>query len=456
VDPAPWSARPRFAPWTTVGYALLWLVAVVQGWSPLLEDDAAVWLRFPDSSAERMTERDLELAEAVDRDDGPARPLLERLYGTSADALAYAIDVQRDLLDRDDALTTRDRLGVLLLEAGERDEALALLETEALGPNVLERLAADGLSTGYLDRAERALAEEWGDDARAEAADARLLSRGERWKRRSVSLFATSLALVGVGAALIAVHARRTRPWLGGRTEGAPWPLADGVGVFVRGDFWNRIYFLLVAWISEQPFGEGLPDSALGGLLYTWGTLFASLPLLWLVHRHLLEPAGLDAASAFGLLPSPRRALRLAGLGLAAIAVDLAGTQALSWASWGLGVGSSWAEGFDEDLVWGSAAEAGLTSVDYVVWAPTFEELAFRGILYLSLRARLGALPAALSTAGFFSALHFYSLPGFAMTLWSGLVWALAFERSRSLLPGIAAHAVYNALFVAGLVLLYR
>ncbi len=52
--------------------------------------------------------------------------------------------------------------------------------------------------------------------------------------------------------------------------------------------------------------------------------------------------------------------------------------------------------------------------------------------------------------------LHFYSLPGFLMTFWSGLVWALAFESTRSLLPGIAAHAVYNGLYVAGLVLLYR
>jgi membrane protease YdiL (CAAX protease family) len=42
------------------------------------------------------------------------------------------------------------------------------------------------------------------------------------------------------------------------------------------------------------------------------------------------------------------------------------------------------------------------------------------------------------------------------MTFWSGLVWALAFERLRSVLPGIGAHAVYNLLYVAGLVLVYR
>ena len=42
------------------------------------------------------------------------------------------------------------------------------------------------------------------------------------------------------------------------------------------------------------------------------------------------------------------------------------------------------------------------------------------------------------------------------MTFWSGFVWAIAFERAGSLLPGLAAHAVYNGLYLVGFVLLYR
>jgi membrane protease YdiL (CAAX protease family) len=91
-----------------------------------------------------------------------------------------------------------------------------------------------------------------------------------------------------------------------------------------------------------------------------------------------------------------------------------------------------------------------------VLWTPAFEELAFRGLLYFSLRHRLGPVAAATLTAGFFAGLHFYSLPGFLMTFWSGFVWALAFERAGSLLPGIGAHALYNGLYVAGLLLAYR
>ena len=73
-----------------------------------------------------------------------------------------------------------------------------------------------------------------------------------------------------------------------------------------------------------------------------------------------------------------------------------------------------------------------------------------------TLRNRFGLWSAALLSAGFFSAVHFYSLPGFLMTFWSGFVWAIAFERARSLIPGIAAHTIYNLLFVAGVLLTYR
>ena len=97
-----------------------------------------------------------------------------------------------------------------------------------------------------------------------------------------------------------------------------------------------------------------------------------------------------------------------------------------------------------------------LSSLDYVVWVPAFEELAFRGLLFFSLRKRLGVWGAALVSAALFSAVHFYSVTGFLSTLWSGVVWALVFERTHSLLPAVSAHGLYNALFVAGLLLLYR
>jgi hypothetical protein len=58
-------------------------------------------------------------------------------------------------------------------------------------------------------------------------------------------------------------------------------------------------------------------------------------------------------------------------------------------------------------------------------------------------------------SAGIFSALHFYSLPGFASTFCGGFIWAMVFEKSHSLLPGIVIHAFYNGLYVMGMLLVY-
>ncbi len=430
-------------PGSTALYAVLWLVVVIQGWSPLLDQDAMAWLQYPGDSAARKTGRDLELAEAIDRSPELERRVLGFLYGSRDEALQTAMDAQRQVLasleERGfEAEGTRAQLAVLLAEASESEVGL--------GSQV-------GLEDWYADTLERQWAVANDEDERAAFLDAQIVERGLRWKRRSVAVLASNLALVLFGGVVILARVRVFPELIRGAPAGPPWSLEDGIGVFVRGDFWNRLYFVVLSWLWSPPFGPALADSPLGSILQTWGTLLASLPLLWLIHRHLLAPHRRSPAKTFGLNTGLRATL---AVGVSAIAIDLVGTHALGWATWGLGVGSSWAEGFDESLVWGTNLDALLTTADYVLWAPAMEELAFRGVLYYSLRHRLGPMAAALATAGFFAGLHFYSLPGFLMTAWSGLVWALAFERLRSLLPGIGAHAVYNVLYVAGLVLLYR
>jgi hypothetical protein len=51
---------------------------------------------------------------------------------------------------------------------------------------------------------------------------------------------------------------------------------------------------------------------------------------------------------------------------------------------------------------------------------------------------------AAVASGCLFAAAHGYGLAGFASVFVSGILWALAYEKSRSLLPGIIAHAVNN------------
>lgn len=482
----PERARGAFSNTSTVGYALFWLVLVIHGWAPLVEFDPVWWMQYPATSAERMTNRDLELAEAVDAAPRPLRELLEFIYDTRAVALETSIETQRHLIDlaeeqdlplEDDQAETLARLhlAVLLFEteqpadAGEAitrvPDELGLALTEAYagtpGANVAHEaedlLRNGGLSGWYLDRVRIASARTAGDDAFADEIQAELVARGARLQSRTIGVVGTNFVLVVVGVVLVIRHARRARSLFESHAGASPWSLADGVGVFIRGDFWNRAYFIAISSLDQVPtIGPTLAQSAVGELLSTWATIFAALPLLWLMHRHLFAPSGLSALTTFGLLPKGSARGRVLRIGLAAIAIDVAGTYALAWATWGLGIDSSWAEGFDENLVWGGSLVALMTSVDYVLFAPALEELAFRGLLFFSLRHRLSPVTAALLTATFFSSMHFYTLPGFLMTLFSGFVWALAFERARSLLPGVGAHAVYNLLYVLGLVLLYR
>ena len=73
----------------------------------------------------------------------------------------------------------------------------------------------------------------------------------------------------------------------------------------------------------------------------------------------------------------------------------------------------------------------------------------FRGFVFVSLRRYLRAFPAALASAALFTLAHGPwlegSLPYAASLLVTGVLLALAYERSRSILPCILAHAALNA-----------
>jgi membrane protease YdiL (CAAX protease family) len=81
------------------------------------------------------------------------------------------------------------------------------------------------------------------------------------------------------------------------------------------------------------------------------------------------------------------------------------------------------------------------------VTAPVVEEIFFRGLIYRCLRNRCSTLPAALVAAILFAGVHAPSyspgaLPGIACF---GLIACLLYERTGSLLPGIALHSLIDA-----------
>ncbi|MCP4039410.1 MAG: CPBP family intramembrane metalloprotease, partial [bacterium] len=454
-------------------------LVMAQGWGARIGSNPTSWLYDPASTSARIVNRDLERAEAIEGDEFISR-VRRALHGTRDEILESSLGIQRDVADivekrvtaGDETLEqlarTNMRITVLLAESGQLEEAflhaaaiadpeienalLAIYDTDsdAIQPGVepLEHLAQVGLEGWLLERAAVRLLERRGHHDDALAIAHQLEERGTRWQRHADILTLANMGLIAAGAVLVIamlcgrVRSGTTAPLV------VPWSAGLGFAVLVRADFWNRLYFVVLA-----SAGEALEDPSWLAPFYTWGTLLASLPMLWLVLRHLIPTGDL---SPFGLRGASLRFATIVPIAAAALAIDLLGTTVLAWGTWGLGFEGHWAEGLDETLIWGNTREVIETCIDYVVWTPLFEELMFRGLVFFTLRNWLGRLPAALASAVFFSAIHFYSFPGFLMTFWSGFVWAIAFERARSLVPGIAAHAAYNLFFVLGIVLVYR
>jgi membrane protease YdiL (CAAX protease family) len=463
---------PRLSQWATLVYALLWALLLADGASDRLTGSPLDLLSDPVRAGTRLASRDLRAAEGAEGAGAPERWLWGQLQATPREALEAGVGIHEDLLrylestpsDPGERERARLRLALWLAAAGDPDQAVAVAERSGDRPELGERLhqlLASGTDPGpdFWVRASRAaprLAAGLRADEALRAGDGELarsleteLAAGARtrYARSRWPLVATA-GLVALGVAALLSLSLLPRA----RGHGAsPWSLALGLAVFVRGDFWNRLYFSLLSRLPAEAW-QTLPID----LLWSWGSLFASLPLAWLAYRILFLPHRDAQPRPFGLLARGPGAARLVAVGLAALAIDLVGAYALSWGAWELGLHGHWSEGFDEILVFGAPSQALAAAIDYGLWTPIFEELAFRGVLFFSLRRALGPTRAALASALVFGAVHFYSLPGFAATLWSGFVWALAYERARSLLPGIAAHSLYNLLYVAGQIALYR
>ena len=86
-----------------------------------------------------------------------------------------------------------------------------------------------------------------------------------------------------------------------------------------------------------------------------------------------------------------------------------------------------------------------------IVVAPIFEEIFFRGFLYRILRGRLGLWPALVIGGSLFGAVHATSGGPLAVALIAplGFLLCLIYERSGSLYPCIALHALNNGLVAA-------
>jgi len=96
----------------------------------------------------------------------------------------------------------------------------------------------------------------------------------------------------------------------------------------------------------------------------------------------------------------------------------------------------------------------GLVIVGGALVAPFFEELFFRGMLYGGIRRRWGVWPALLLSSAVFAGLHPQGVIGFLPLFTLAAAFCLLYEWRKSLLPGMAAHALNNGLIFVFLLLI--
>jgi membrane protease YdiL (CAAX protease family) len=228
---------------------------------------------------------------------------------------------------------------------------------------------------------------------------------------------------------------------------------------------------------DDQPAGQGRPAVGWG-----WGDLLLALAVM-VVGGAALSLLARAVGAAFSLAAEPRLISPLvyaAGLGLylaAILGVYLFAARRAGWAALGLrraplryfvivpplfllellllalvnsAVGRL-AGGFENpqvDALTGGRplgpGELGALLLLVAVVVPFAEELFFRGMLHPLLRARMGPLAAILLNAALFAVAHVVQLliPGLFVV---GLFLAYLRERSGSLWPCVAFHALQNA-----------
>ena len=79
-----------------------------------------------------------------------------------------------------------------------------------------------------------------------------------------------------------------------------------------------------------------------------------------------------------------------------------------------------------------------------LIFAPIGEEILFRGVIYTAIKERLGFVTALILQSALFSVMHGSNI---AIPFLLGIVFALLYEKTKSLYPSISVHFFYNLAF---------
>ena len=467
----------QFSPTVTLLSALFLTVALA----------SVVWLSASSSKLERiespeqalslMVSRTRDVQEGLNRAPQWEQQLFAWASGDSEAERAHEIEWYQELAGTSEDPLVPLQLAILQAEAGHVSQALLSAHEWAGAEDPLPQFAdlvmaaygegpvhdadryvlwqaelAEALPAGWFyDRLAERLARRANDAALVASVEAQAAVRVDRQFVRSHRLTFVELGAMAVGTVVcVMLWFRRNEPssFVRLHEPGVPpsWPGGVGAAVLLRGGAIGAM--LTAVFLIYAP-----PDNA---SLRALAIPMTNVPLLLLAYRHLFRPAGMTFDEGFGLKIGWARVGPLMAAVLAVVAAGLWGEWVMDRLSEPFHLASHWAEWFDADLVWASPTLTAISLVEYVIFAPVFEELAFRGLLFAILRRKFCFLPAALISASIFAIAHGYGLVGFISVLWSGVLWAWMYQKTGSLLPGILAHAINNLLVCLAVMALLR
>lgn len=273
------------------------------------------------------------------------------------------------------------------------------------------------------------------------------------WKWRV--LLAGEVVVIGIGVVFFLrlgfarLTGRVSQGQIGLASRRLPWTFREGIAVLARGGALTIfLMILLMGLVGVMP--DGL------GILEDYGIVLLYLPPVVLTSLVLCRPRKQSLLQVVGCSNVWQRVKSGLPLVVMLVTLGLVGDWLIVLGGDAFQSSVHWTEWFVPQLIWGTRMEVMKTTIDFVVLAPFFEELIFRGILFTTLRTRF-SFPLSMVASGLVFALaHGYGVVAFLTVLWSGLLWAWAYERTGSVIPGMLAHAINNGVVVYSLVAFFR
>jgi len=441
-------------------------VVVFEAW-PFWSRPAIDRLNYPLGTALRIVERGMEFRAAT-RGAGPVERALLWLGGETPERDAeYFPGMYREILQapigssvaQEDKPWLQAHLIVLLGELGKTNQCRAelesvgtqsddplfvaavrrvyLLEWSGTTPSDAES-AVRPLSAGWTrDRFAARLAEAEGRLSDARELESAILARGQLWRRCTMTSLAVDLALVVTAFAILAHAWRRGGiAWRRGPEDSlAPWPSSDGMAIVCVSLIVGPVLAGLLLRASS-PVTDWV-----GGYLRS---LLAAVPAVAFVILCLLRPHALRFRPHFGFEFSRSTLGMWLGGAVVIVGLDIAGWHVVSRVCGVFGLAGHWTEALDENLLYGIWPVKLAVLMDATLFTAVLEELLFRGVLFGTLRKRMGPLAAAGISSAAFTFIHHYSFAGLLSIFCFGFVCALVYERTRNLGVCVAGHMLTN------------